>query len=138
MKPNWTNARLESLTVSQVKALLLVASESPPDWGTMPHKELLETAAHEATSVQELTRIKESAKVLMKQAEEGPEREAAQLLYHLAVAAAFVRHGAEISGRPMRKQQALYERFAATWADQPMGELFREAAARVAGANRTE
>jgi len=138
MKPNWTNARLESLTVSQVKALLLVASESSPDWGTMPHKELLETAAHEATSVQELTRIKESAKVLMKQAEEGPEREAAQLLYHLAVAAAFVRHGAEISGRPMRKQQALYERFAATWADQPIGELFREAAARVAAANRTE
>ena len=104
----------------------------------MPHKELLETAAHEATSVQELTRIKESAKVLMKQAEEGPEREAAQLLYHLAVAAAFVRHGAEISGRPMRKQQALYERFAATWADHPIGELFREAAARVAAANRTE
>ena len=138
MKPNWANARLDSLTVSQVKALLVVASESPPDWATIPHRELLETAAHEATSVQELTRIKDSAKVLMKQAEEGPQREAAQLLYHLAVAAAFVRHGAEISGRPMRKQQLLYERFAARWAGHTIGEVFREAATRVSETNQPE
>jgi hypothetical protein len=134
MKPNWTHPRLEALTGSQVKALLLVASDAPPDLETIPHNELLKTAADEATSVQELTRIKEAGKVLAKQAEDGPHRDAAQLVYHVAVVAAFVRHDAEISGRPMRKQQTIYERFAATWAGHPIGDLFREALARIAAA----
>jgi hypothetical protein len=138
MKPNWTNANLDSLTGTQLKALLLVASDAPPDLETMPHRELLETAADDTTSVEELSRIKDAAKVLAKQAEDGPHREAAQLVYHVAVVAAFIRHGAEISGRPMRKQQAIYERFAATWAGHPIGDLFREAVSRTAAPPRTE
>jgi hypothetical protein len=53
-------------------------------------------------------------------------------LYHAAMAPAFVHHDAEISGRPMHKQQMIYERFAATFGEQPLGRLFRDAAARVA------
>jgi len=131
MKPNWTNAMLDSLTGSQVKTLLLVASDAPPDLETIPHKDLLKTAADVATPVEELARIKEAAKVLAKQAEDGPRREAAQLVYHVAVAAAFVRHGVLISGRPMGRQRGIYERFAAAWAGHPIGDLFREAVMRI-------
>ena len=138
MKPNWINPRLDALTGSQVKTLLLVASDLPSDPATMPYSDLIATAADETTPVPELTRLKDTAKALMKQAEDAPHREAAQLLYHLAVVAAFVRHGAEISGRPMRKQQTVYERFATSWAGQPIGELFREAVSRVAGASPDE
>jgi hypothetical protein len=145
----------KNLSESQVKALFIVASESglytsAPSIGTASDAErllaemrpgddsssnLLETATHQTTSVQELTRIKELAKVLMKEAADGRHLEAARLLYHVTVAAAFVHHDAGISGRPMRKQQLLYERFAETWAGQPIGQLFREAATRVARAN---
>jgi hypothetical protein len=149
----WTTARLKALTGSQLKALLLVASEPSPR-SSVPSSEraaeierlladmsrahgvrsdgLLEQAASRTTSVQALIRIKELAKALAKEAEDGNHREAAQLLYHVAVAAAFVYHAATISGRPMQKQQERYERFAASWAGQSLGLLFREAASRVA------
>ncbi len=120
------------LTASQVKALLIVASlPGPPLAG--PYSDLLEKVAQDTTAVQELTRVKEQAKALMKEAADEGDRDAARLLYHAAVAAAFVHHGAAISGRPMRKQQRLYERFAEQWAGHALGRLFREAAARVAG-----
>jgi hypothetical protein len=138
MKPNWINPRLEALTGSQVKTLLLVASDLPSDPATMPYHDLIAAAADASTQVQELTRIKDTAKGLLKSAEDAAHREAAQLLYHLAVVAAFVRHGAEISGRPMPKQQIVYERFAASWAGQPIGELFRDAIARIAAAGQDE
>jgi len=138
MKPTWNNPRLDALTGSQVKTLLLVASDLPADPDSMPHHELIATAMNEETPVPELTRLKDTAKGLMRTAEDGQHREAAQLLYHLAVVAAFVRHGAEISGRPMHKQQIVYERFAASWAGQPIGELFRQAVSRIAGATPDE
>jgi hypothetical protein len=138
MKPTWNHSRLDALTGSQVKALLLVASDLPSDPASMPYHDLIAAAMNETTPVAELTRLKDTAKELMRASEDGPHREAAQLLYHLAVVAAFVRHGAEISGRPMRKQQIAYERFAASWAGQPIGELFREAVSRVAGGDPDE
>jgi hypothetical protein len=138
MKPTWNNPRLEALTGSQIKTLLLVASDLPLDLASMPYHELIATATDETTPVAELTQLKDTAKGLMRTADDAPHREAAQLLYHLAVVAAFVRHGAEISGRPMHKQQMVYERFAAAWAGQPIGELFREAVSRIAGVRRDE
>lgn len=141
---SWTSARLASLDGSRVKALLLVALESSAQFGETPDEkaaeagrllgssaDLLETAAAEATPVQELIRIKDQAKVLMRDAPDDPRRDAARLLYHVTVAAAFVRHGAAISGRPMRKQLRLYEQFAEVWAGHTFGRLFGEAAARV-------
>jgi hypothetical protein len=129
---DWT-AALEALTGPQVKALLLVASELPDPSSPPPHMDLVERAANETTTVPELMELKERAKGLAKEAADGRHREGAQLLYHVAVAAAFVRHGAAISGRPMRKQHALYEELAAKWAGHPIGRLFRDAADRVAG-----
>jgi hypothetical protein len=147
------------LSESQVKELLIVASESgthspAPSIANASDVErllaemnraadgspasLLAEATTETASVQELTRIKERAKVLMKEAADSRHLEAARLLYHVTVVAAFVHHGAVISGRPMRKQQRLYERLAETWAGRPIGRLFREAATRVADANRLE
>jgi len=135
--PDWTNltaAHLESLSGSQVKALLRVASESPlADVEQLlgEHASLLSAAMERTTPVQELTRIKNIAKTLIENAEDGSRREAARLLYHASVAAAFVRHGATISGRPMQKQQPVYQRLAAAWGGSPIGQLFDEAAARV-------
>lgn len=149
----WTPARLESLSGSQVKALLVVASQSGVQ-SRLPSAEslesnvdrlladmsrahegsnagLLDQASNEATAVGELVRIKDLAKVLIEEAPDNRHREAARLLYHAAVAAAFVHHGASISGRPMQKQQLLYDRLAATWAGQTIGRLFREAAALI-------
>jgi hypothetical protein len=147
----WTGARLGSLTGSQVKELLSVA-QSPSAAATVEeaerlladlchahgasHPALLEKAADPATAVVELTRLKDLAKALIKIAPDGSAREAARLLYHSSVAAAYVHHGAEISGRPMRKQQEVYERMAAQWTGHAIGDLFADAAARVAHATK--
>jgi hypothetical protein len=125
------------LTKSQVKALLLVASRARRP-AARPYSDLVDKAANETTTVQELAGIKEQAKAFLKEAADRRHRDAATLVYHLAVAAAFVRHDAAISGRPIQKQQKLYEQFAATWADHPIGQLFREAARRAAGTNASE
>jgi hypothetical protein len=143
----------KNLSESQVKALLIVASESGsqsplPSIANLSnverlltdmsrtaddsHANVLETATKPTTSVQELTRIKGLAKALMKKADDNQHLEAARLLYHVSVAAAFVHHDVAISGRPMQKQQFQYERLAETWSGHPVGRLFREAAARVA------
>jgi hypothetical protein len=125
------------LTQSQVKALLLVASTArqPP---RAPYADLVDTAANEATTVDELTEIKEQAKTFLTAAPDRRHRAAATLLYHVAVAAALVRHDAAISGRPIHRQQKLYEQYAATWAEHPIGGLFREAARRAAGTHTSE
>ena len=125
------------LTESQVKALLIVASKTRRP-STTPYSDVLDKAANETTTVQELAGIKEQAKGYLREAADRRHRDAATLLYHVAVAAAFVRHGAAISGRPMRKQQKLYDTFAVTWAGHPIGQLFREAARRVAGIDTPE
>ena len=122
------------LSDSLVKSLFVVASKSRPAQAA-PYAALLDRATAPAASVEELTGIKEQAKVLLKAALDRRHREGATLLYHAAVAAAFVNHGAKISGRPLHKQQSLYEQFAQTWEGQPLGRLFREAARRVAEAD---
>jgi hypothetical protein len=118
------------LSESQVKALLIVASKSRRP-STAPYADLLDQAGRDTATVQELAGIKEQAKGFLREVTDRRHRDAATLLYHAAVAAAFVRHGAAISGRPMRKQRELYDQFAATWTGHPLGELFREAARRI-------
>ena len=120
------------LSHAQVKALLRVASKGQRRAAPL-HARLLEHVIAEATPVRELMHIKERAKILIKDAADSRRREAATLVYHAAVAAAFVRHGARISGRPMNRNRPLYERFAATCADRRIGRLFRAAADRLTG-----
>jgi hypothetical protein len=124
-----------------VKALLRVASESPfADVERLlgEHADLLSAAADQTTPVPELARIKDVAKALIEQAADVDHREAARLLYHASVAAAFVHHGATISGRPVEKQQAVYERLAARWSGSAIGRLFGDAAARAGGTIQRE
>jgi hypothetical protein len=150
---NWT-ARLESLTGTQMKALLVVASESRQSSTEALKKGadtdqallddmtrdragsnagLLEKASNGSTGVAELTRIKDLAKDLIKESDDSRRREAARLLYHVAVAAAVVHHAESISGRSTQKQQLLFEKLAAAWAGHTIGQLFADAAARTAG-----
>jgi hypothetical protein len=114
------------LTGDQIKALLIVASKSRP--AVAPYSDLVDQAASQETTVLELAGLKEQAKAFLLQPRDNRHREAATLLYHLAVAAALVRHGAAISGRPLHKQLKRYEEFAAAWGEHPIGQLFREAA----------
>jgi hypothetical protein len=124
-------------SATQLRTLLQIASKPTP---RLPAKgiaaDLLKRAIAETTSVEELATIKDRAKTLIAGAKTRPQRDAATLLYHAAVAAAFVRHDRTISGRPMEKQQRTYEAFAAAWADHPIGRLFHDAAGRIAGRAR--
>jgi hypothetical protein len=124
-------------TRAQVKALLLVASTSKRRTAS-PYADLLETAINEATPVAELARIKEQAKTFLKTSKDRRHHDAATLLYHAAVASAFVHHSALISGRPMRKQEALYRQYADAWDGRPLGRIFREAAARARASDAVE
>ena len=135
-----------TLSASQIKTLLLVASEpadaSTPSVEEIEHQlmemsgdgdasrvHLLRLAFDEATPVAELTRLKDLAKTFARDAVDNAHREAAQLLYHASVAAALVHHGTRISGRPLRKQQPTYQALATTWEGHRLGDLFRRAAA---------
>ena len=117
------------LSDSLVKALMVVASQ--PRRRASPYAALLERATAAATPVAELAAIKEQAKGFLKEATGRRRREAATLLYHVAVAAAFVHHDAAISGRPAHKQLPVYQRFADAWGERPIGGLFREAVRRI-------
>jgi len=148
-EPALTAAQLDSLTERQLRALLMVAADPHADdatatvnaadverllaemSGSRGHGELLATAVKETTSVEELIRIKELAKGWAGDAVDSLHRDAARLLYHVAVAAAFTHHAAAISGRPLRKQQLLYEKFADAWTGHSIGRVFREAATRL-------
>jgi hypothetical protein len=152
MKPdtkNWMNPGGPSLTGTQVKALLLVASESRLQAEPLSRRaaeldamleemsrahgpsasDLLSRAVDPASTVEERTRIKDLAKRLIETDADDAHRDAARLLYHVSVAAALVHHGASISGRPIHKQQRLYEQFAETWTGHAIGDVFRDAAA---------
>jgi hypothetical protein len=91
---------------------------------------LLGKASNESTDVAELIRIKDLAKALITESGDSRQREAARLLYHVAVAAALVHHDQSISGRPLQKQQTLFDKLAVAWAGHSIGRLFGEAAAR--------
>jgi hypothetical protein len=129
MKPDFTE--------SQIKALLIAASAAD-ERPMRPYFDQVERAVDERTSLDDLRRLKEQAKALAADAPDVQHRESAQLLYHVAVASAFVRHATEISGRPMHKQAHIYERFADAWSGHAVGKLFREAAARIAGKKPNE
>jgi hypothetical protein len=122
------------LTRAQLRALLLVAASSPAA-PPQPYGELLDAAARTTTPVDELVRIKDLAKGHLERAADRPAREQAAVVYHAAVAAAYVHHGALISGRPMRKQRDIYQQYADAYVSQPLGAIFREAVARLTAAD---
>ena len=138
---------------SRVKALLLLALDPPAvQDGRMsvqsaadasrrlsalgqrlriPGAGLLEAAIASTASVPDLVRTKEAAKALAARAEQDDDREAALLLYHVAVAAAFCRHGFEISSRPVTACREVYDRFARRFEGFALGDLFGRAVDRI-------
>jgi hypothetical protein len=135
----------------RMRDLLLAALESPAEDGTRPDgaagasqmlgalgrrigapgEGLLEEAMAPTALVPDLVRIKEAAKVLMTRAERRDDREAAVLLYSVAVASALVRYGAEISSAPADDQRERYDALATRHAGFALGDLFRRAADRL-------
>ena len=146
-----TSTGMRSLTAVRMRALLLAALESPAEDGThldraagasrmlaalgrrvgAPGEGLLEDAMAPAASVPDLVRIKEAAKVLLAKAERRDDRDAAVLLYLVAVAAAFARYGIEISSQPVDDQRERYEYLATRHAGFAIGDLFRRAVDRM-------
>jgi hypothetical protein len=146
-----TSLDTSSLTASRLRALLLAALESPTDDERhldgaadasqmlaalgrrvgAPGEGLLEEAMAPTTSVPGLVRIKEAAKVLLSKAERREDREAAVLLYLVAVAAALARYGIEISSKPAEEQRERYKSLATRHAGFALGDLFRRAVDRM-------
>jgi hypothetical protein len=93
---------------------------------------LIDAVVAPGTPVVELGRIKDLAKRMLDDAADATEREAARLLYHLAVASALGHHGEDISTRPKLERRLLYERLALTFAGHAASQVFRQAADRLA------
>ena len=140
-----------SITGTRLRALLQAALESPIEEGThldgaagasqvlaalgrqvgLQGEGLLEGAMAPTASVPDLVRIKEAAKVLLAKAGRPEDREAAQLLYLVAVAAALAQHGIEISSWPAEDQREQFESMVTRHAGFALGDLFRRAADRI-------
>jgi hypothetical protein len=148
VRSDLTSPAFESFTNSQVKTLLLLAADvrrSPQGLGEeqakrvagqigalsdrcgLPGQALLNGALSRTTSARELRDIKGLAKQLLERAETKPEREAASVVYHLAVAAALARHGLNISTRPITERSTLYRNLAAAFSGHAIGAVFRQA-----------
>ena len=153
--PKLSSAIIDRCTPSQLKALLSLASRpqgeptslfaqaaNPAELSRLltelcqgqaeSGELLLHTVCAEETPIEALRGIKELAKNLLVDARTEAHRNAATLLYHAAVAAAFGHHGADISTRPIRARWTLYEDLAATLAGDPFGQVFRQAVERAA------
>ena len=141
------------LTTARVKVLLRAALQSPlgPNGSTsllsaadassrlaalgrrlgVPGAGLLEQATAPTVTVADLVGIKQAAKVLVEGAEHDEDREAAALLYHVAVAGALCRFDVDVSGHPVKERRELYERFAARFSGFALGEIFRQAVVKI-------
>ncbi len=91
---------------------------------------LLEMVCETSTAVETLRRLKELGKRLAADSPSEAHRDAARVLYHAAVAAAYAYHGENASSRPIESRLALYEDLAAALGGQPLGSVFREAVER--------
>lgn len=85
---------------------------------------MVETVCAPRTPIEALHGVKELAKKLLAEATTEAQRNAATVLYHGAVAAAFGRHGVNISTRPVEARLGLYEDLATALAAHALGEVF--------------
>jgi hypothetical protein len=155
--PDASQSLTDHCTVDQLKALLTLALTPQPE-GTPATPWAMSAAEFEArlaeafegamipgaralalvtapdTPLAGLRSLKELAKNRAAHATGEAPRAAATLLYHAAIAAALGRHGVNISSRPAASRWALYEDLSAIFATHPFGQLFRQAADRIAAA----
>jgi hypothetical protein len=112
------NPRLEK----RLRELCAQSGHAGPD--------LLAQVAHPESSVDQLREVMLTAQALSAEAADEEQWYAASFLYHLAVATAFARHQVNLSGRSPGSRISLYEDFAASLLEDPLGEIFRVAADR--------
>jgi len=134
------------LSDSQFRMLLAVASsarslEEPGSAGDLEpivaavnsmgpsSRDTLDRVAAGSCSLAELRGIKDRAKTLLANAASVDEKNAAALLYNVAVAAAHAYHSTNISSRPLEEQLGVFEKLARVFDGQPLGRIFRTAAA---------
>jgi hypothetical protein len=92
--------------------------------------DLIEQASRPESSVEQLRQVMLAAQALSAEAADEEQWYASSFLYHLAIAAAFARYHVNLSGTSPGSRIALYEDFAASLLDDPLGEIFRAAADR--------
>lgn len=91
--------------------------------------DLLAAVGTPGASLAALREVKDVAKTLAGRSRRPSHRTAATFLYLAAIAAAAARHGLNISSIPLTERRALYVSIADALADDPLGALFRAAAA---------
>lgn len=91
---------------------------------------LLDTVSQPNPPLEVLRQLKDLAKHLVDEAQNEPHQNAGRVLYHAAIAAAYARHGANISTRPIRSRVPLYEDLAAVLTGEPLGAVFLHAVER--------
>ena len=97
---------------------------------TAADRDLVEQTLNPHTALLELRRVKAAAKRSLVQADSTEQREAAALIYNLALAAAHAHHGTSISSQSGADQHRCFARLADAFADGPVAELFRIASVR--------
>lgn len=126
-----THLSFMSTTLSDRNALakhLTDLFENTPQSG----HDWLSAVSDDRTPAATLRRVRDFAKASINKASNEGERVAATLLYHAAVAAAWARHGENISTRSLENRVPLYEDLADIMIADPLGKIFREAADRLA------
>jgi hypothetical protein len=91
---------------------------------------LLDTVCTPDAPLPVLGQVKDLAKRLVEQAPSERHRNAGRVLYHAAIAAAYARHGENISTLPVRPRLPLYEDLATVLGGEPLGGVFLRAAER--------
>jgi hypothetical protein len=137
----FTNTQLKRLLLLATSpADLLMAPGNPDQVGKLlselqlPNKQsgeaLLKRTMASDTPINDLSDIKDLSKQLIEECGDSPHSEAAKILYHLAVAAAYNR-GFDISSRPISERLRTYLRLGLAFEESPLGDVFLRARAKI-------
>jgi hypothetical protein len=136
-----------TLSMGQMRTLLILASSQLPVDGSShedsstweqvaaAHSSIgnrrtqLERAMNPTTPLSELRQIKDASKQSLASVESLDQRDAAVLLYHVAVAAAHAYHATNISSRPSTAQHRLFGDLALAFDGEALAQVFQAAAA---------
>lgn len=155
----FTSATLDQCTLSQLKGLLSVVLEEKNECFSLPAQatapaiaarlldellpeggptgaNLLEIVSYETTRLDKLLEVKNLAKLLVDKADTDRHRNAAILLYHAAIAAAYGRERVNLSSRPIESRLSLYDDLALALRRSPLGKVFRQSVEHAAAETR--
>lgn len=145
---------LDQCNAAQLKALLSLAAEPGREVSSLPRiaarfnelqsqlrelvagdgsvpSDLGEIICDPGTSLEAMDAAKEEAKRLRAKATSADLRDAATVIYHAAIAAAFAGEGVNLSTRAIEHRFGLYEDLAAAFAGHPLERIFRSAVDRM-------